>query len=182
MATALWRRLDTPGHDACALESLALGWRLQGAAVFRQQGAPVWLTYRLTCDSSWNTIEGQVQGWHGDQPVQWAIQHNGQGGWMLNGQAVAGLEACRDLDLCFTPATNFLQIRRIALAISQTADVPVAWLDPAAGTLSLLPQRYQRRSEFTYWYEAPTVGYQGLLELAPTGIVRRYPDLWELVE
>jgi hypothetical protein len=33
--------------------------------------------------------------------------------------------------------------------------------------------------QFAYWYEAPTVGYRGLLELDATGFIRRYPGLWE---
>jgi hypothetical protein len=38
--SALWRRLDTPGHDAAHVSRTDDGWRLDGAAVF----APVaWL-------------------------------------------------------------------------------------------------------------------------------------------
>ena len=44
-----------------------------------------------------------------------------------------------------------------------------------------LPQRYERRSATTYWYESPTAGYAELLELAPSGFVSRYPGLWEAV-
>jgi hypothetical protein len=57
--------------------------------------------------------------------------------------------------------------------------VPVAWIDAPDGVLQALPQRYERRSATTYWYESPTVGYAELLELAPSGFVRRYPGLWE---
>jgi hypothetical protein len=31
-----------------------------------------------------------------------------------------------------------------------------------------------------YWYEAPTVGYADLLEVAPTGFIHSYPGLWEV--
>ena len=43
------------------------------------------------------------------------------GVWTLDGAAVSGLEACVDLDLGFTPATNLLQIRRLALALGSIA-------------------------------------------------------------
>jgi uncharacterized protein len=46
----------------------------------------------------------------------------------------------------------------------------------------VLPQRYERRTSSTHWYEAPTVGYEALLELTPAGFIRRYPGLWELEE
>jgi hypothetical protein len=44
-----------------------------------------------------------------------------------------------------------------------------------------LPQLYERRGDASYWYEAQTVPYQGLLEIAPNGFVRSYPGLWRLV-
>lgn len=86
---------------------------------------------------------------------------------------------CLDLDFGFTPATNLLQLRRLALQPGQAADAPAAWLDVATGTLRRLPQRYERRTEYSYWYEAPSVGYAGLLEILPSSFIRRYPGLWE---
>jgi len=114
-------------------------------------------------------------------------------GPLLMQSAIEALQACQPyamlpadryrewkvLDLGFTPATNLSQLRRIALAEGQAADVPVAWLDVATGSLVALPQRYERRTASTYWYEAPSVGYADLLEVAPSGFVRRYPGLWE---
>ena len=57
--------------------------------------------------------------------------------------------------------------------------MPVAWLDVTSGQLEVLRQRYERRSQWTYWYEAPRFGYAALLEVTPAGFVRRYPGLWE---
>ncbi len=82
-------------------------------------------------------------------------------------------------DLGFTPSTNLLQLRRLALAEGEAADVRVAWLDAAAGTLDRLDQRYERRTQSEYWYEAPRFEYAALLEVAPTDFILRYPGLWE---
>ena len=41
-----------------------------------------------------------------------------------NGEVVPGLESSVDLDLGFTPATNALQIRRLALAVGQLLHAP----------------------------------------------------------
>jgi uncharacterized protein len=179
-AVALWRRLDVPGHDACLLRNGDTAWELQGTAVFRHESVPAQLTYRVACDRAWRTAAGDVRGWLGMQPVQFAIARTEAGPWTLNGVVVPGLERYIDLDLGFTPATNLLQLRRLALADGQAAEAPVAWLDVAVGTLTVLPQRYERRGDATYWYEAPSVPYTGLLEVTPTGFIRRYPDLWEM--
>ena len=175
----LWRRLDTPGHEACRLEGNDAGWRLDGTAVFRDAGTPAVLDYSLVCDLAWRTQRGDVQGWLGERFVELAIERTAEGGWTLNGAVVPGLERCVDLDFGFTPATNLPQLRRAALAPGQSADLPAAWLHVSAGTLVVLPQRYERRTQTTYWYEAPSVGYADLLEVGPTGFIRLYPGLWE---
>jgi uncharacterized protein len=175
----LWRRLESPGHDACRLDRTEDGWQLDGAAVFLDHGQPVRLSYHLTCDHVWRTRHGDVRGWIGARSIGFDIAHTHEGPWLCNGNAVPGLDACLDLDLGFTPATNLFQLRRLALAQGQAADAPVAWLDVSAGTLDLLPQRYQRRSESTYWYEAPRFDYAALLQVDPVGFVTRYPGLWK---
>jgi hypothetical protein len=181
VAAVLWRELDTPGHDACRLETRDGAWRLDGAAVFRdERGRPARLAYQVEADAAWRTRRGRVQGWLGAQAVELDIARTADGGWTLNGAPAAGLEGMVDLDLGFTPATNLLPLRRLALADGQTADAPAAWLDPAAGTLVVLPQRYTRRSATVYWYESSGGGYAGVLEVEPTGFIRRYPGLWEI--
>jgi hypothetical protein len=179
IASILWRRLDTPGHDACRLDQGDTGWTLDGAAVFSENGVPSRLIYQVSCDLAWRTEHGEVRGWLGGQPVEFSIVRTTEGVWTLNGAVVPDLGNCVDLDFGFTPATNLLQLRRSALAEGQAADVPVAWLDVSAGTLEVLPQRYERRAEATYWYEAPRFDYAALLEVEPAGFIHRYPGLWE---
>ena len=82
-----------------------------------------------------------------------------------------------DLDFGFTPATNVLQLSRVALKLGQSAEVPVVWFDLDSASLTALPQRYERRRETSYWYEAPSVPYQAVLEIAPNGFVRILPRI-----
>jgi len=180
IASILWRRLDTPGHDACRLDRSAAGWRLEGTAVFRHEGVPAQLAYYVTCDLAWRPQQGRVLGWLGAESLEFNIARTRAGEWTLNGSVVPNVGDCIDLDFGFTPATNLLQLRRLALDEGQAADAPAAWLSAlSGGTLELLPQRYERRAAATYWYEAPSVGYAALLDVAPTGFILRYPGLWE---
>ena len=47
--TVLWRRLETPGHDACRLIQRNGTWRLEGVAAFLHEGAPACVAYELEC-------------------------------------------------------------------------------------------------------------------------------------
>ncbi|HEX3695697.1 MAG TPA: putative glycolipid-binding domain-containing protein [Polyangia bacterium] len=180
VGSILWRRLDSPGHDACRIEQHGSGWQIDGAAVFGLGGRPARLTYAATCDVSWRAQSGHVRGWIGERSVAFSIERTAAGGWTLNDEDVPGVRDCMDLDFGFTPSTNLLQLRRLALDCGQAADAPAAWLDVSTGTLDILVQRYERRSETTYWYQAPRFTYAALLEVDQSGFVRRYPGLWEV--
>lgn len=173
----LWRRLDLPGHDSCRFESSATGWRLFGTAIFRHQAGPAHLEYDVRGDARWRTRQGRVDGWLGERPVVLRVRR-GAAGWSLNGAAIEAGRECVDLDLGFTPATNMLQLRRLALEPGQAADAPVLWLDVDVGSLEVLAQRYERRSATTYWYEAPRFDYAGELQVNAAGFPLRYPGLW----
>jgi hypothetical protein len=177
---AAWMRLDRPGRDAALLQPSDGGWLLRGAAAFDHEGGSAAVAYQVEVDARWETKRGVISGFLGGQMVRHEIRRD-SAGWRLNGQEVEGLEHLVDLDYGFTPATNVLQLSRIALKLGQRADVPVVWFDLDRASLIELPQSYERRSETSYWYEAPTVPYRALLEIAPSGFVRSYPGLWRLV-
>ncbi len=177
--TMQWRRLDVPGRDACRLERRDGAWHLEGTASFVHVDGAALLGYRVICDDDWRTRRGSVRGRVGPRTVSADIVRTAHGQWLLNGARNAGVDACVDLDFGFTPATNFAQLKRCNLAIGGAADVPVAWWDVDVGSRQALLQRYERRSETTYWYESPTVAYEALLELGPNGFVARYPGLWQ---
>ncbi len=176
-SSMLWRRIDVPGHDACRLERAHDGWRLEGAAVFRGKEGPTFLAYSVQCDALWRTVSGRVGGFVGERAVDFAVARRGSD-WTLDGVLVPGLDHLVDLDLSFTPATNLLQLRRVPILANESVPLPVAWFDVDAGTLTELPQTYERRGPNAFWYRAPSVDYEGLLELAPNGFIRNYPNLW----
>jgi len=178
VASMLWRRIDTPGHDACRLEKTPFGWSLHGAAVFRMAGEAANLSYSVNCDGDWKTVSGRIAGAVGERAVDDLIVRE-NGGWRLNGDPAPGLEGLDDLDLSFTPATNVLQLRRVELPTGRRIRLPAAWFDLETRRLSELEQIYERRDALSLSYRAPGVGYEGLLELAPNGFIRRYPGLWE---
>jgi hypothetical protein len=175
---AFWRRLDRPGHDACRLEFTGAAWVLSGHAVFLDDEGPASLAYRVIVGEDWVTRVGRVIGWVGERPVDWTVQRDA-GGWRLDGRPAPGLEACRDLDFGFTPATNVLQLQRLDMQVGDSAGVPVAWMDSGSNGLSRLDQTYIRRSATSYDYAAPGVPYAAMLEIGPNGFVALYPELWE---
>ncbi|HYH78783.1 MAG TPA: putative glycolipid-binding domain-containing protein [Longimicrobium sp.] len=178
-AKILWRRVDTPGHDAARLSPSSDGWTLAGTAVFAHEGQPCRLDYRVVIDPAWRTLSAEVKGWVGDEDVELSIEADSAGGWRLNGAECPAVEGCIDVDLNFSPSTNLLSIRRLALDVDAEAGVRVAWLRFPGFTLEPLPQLYRRTGERTYHYDSDGGAFVRELTVDATGFVTRYPDLFE---
>jgi hypothetical protein len=156
------------------------GWQIDGEAVFLHAGVPAVLRYSVACDADFVSNAGRVRGWVGEETLELTLDSPRPGRWTLNGEHESAVDGCVDLDLGFTPATNLLPLRRLSLSIGKSARITSAWLDIATGRLEPLVQVYDRRTEDSYWYEAPRFGYAASLEVTPEGFVRLYPALWQM--
>lgn len=98
----------------------------------------------------------------------------------MNGAECPNVEGCLDLDLNFSPSTNLLPIRRLALAAGQEANVRAAWLRFPSFALEPLEQRYHRLNDFVYRYESAGGRFVAELQVSEAGFVTHYPNLWQV--
>ena len=179
MAAAIqWRRLDAPGSESALLERTANGWRLGGAAVFLHAQRSCGLAYAIECSAGWQTRSVHVSGHIGADRCDLRIE-NEAGAWFVDNEERAGVRDCVDIDLGFSPATNLLPIRRLALEIGGSREVVAAWLEFPQMTLTPLVQVYTRETDRTYRYESPAHGFACTLETDRNGFVTIYPGLWQ---
>lgn len=177
-AVMLWRRLDTPGHDSARL-SFRLGrWHLAGTAVFALESRACRLDYAITCDDRWRTMSATVEGWIGPESVHASLKVDSAGRWSYDGRSVLDCSGCVDVDLSFTPSTNLLPIRRLALAEGAEASVVAAWLRVPSMTLERLEQRYRRVDASRFAYESDGGRFTAELTVNEHGFVEDYPPLW----
>jgi hypothetical protein len=147
-------------------------------AVFRENG-PTGVRYQIDLAPDFLTRSARLEGLRNGRPFVHRFRRD-VGGWVLDDAAVPGLEDLYHLDFGFTPSTNLQQLRHANLAVGEETEVPAAWFDIGESGLVRLPQRYRRLSEYRYHYVSKTTSYEAVLELAPNGFVRSYPELWEM--
>ena len=180
-ASFFWRKLDHPGHDSCRLFKLPKGWFLSGAAVFSDNDKPCHLYYEVTADAEWKTKRAKLFGFVGNNAVDLRIRSTSTQRWFANDVAQDNVADCLDLDLGFTPATNLVAIRRLALKVGQCAEAPAAYLAFPKMRVEKLDQSYHRTGRTTFEYTAPRFGYAAALEVDAFGAVLTYPGLFEQV-
>jgi hypothetical protein len=173
--TVLWERLDRPGHESARLRRLGSGFVLEGSAVFEDEGLPCRCDYQIVTDDRFHTSSGRVSGWLGNRglDIRMALE---EGRWLLNGDECPDVDGAVDLDLNFSPATNLLPIRRLALDVGKEAAVRAAWLRFPSFDLKPLEQTYFRLAPLRYRYRSEG-GFEAELEVRPSGLVAHYPGL-----
>jgi hypothetical protein len=176
----LWRRIDQPGHESARLWFQGDTWRLAGTAVFTHNRQPCRLDYLVVCAANWQTQSGRVAGWVGAETIEIELSVDATRRWRLNGEECPGVADCLDLDLNFSPSTNLLPIRRLALDIGQSAEVKAAWLRFPGFNLEPLDQIYRRITATTYHYESAGGSFVAELDVNAVGFVTTYPNLWAL--
>jgi hypothetical protein len=120
-----------------------------------------------------------VEGWVGDNSIKIEIRTDSNGHWWLNEVEQPNVMGCTDVDLNFSPSTNLIPIRRLGLAVGESAEVRAAWLRFPSFTLELLPQTYHRLGEMAYRYESAGGKFVADLTVSGSGFVIDYPGIWQ---
>jgi hypothetical protein len=176
--TVVWKCLFAPGLEFFTLTESDAGWELAGTVIVVQDSGPLRVVYRVECDDRWRTRQVDVAVSGGGQHRALALRVDDAGSWRLDGAPLEAPAGQIDIDLGVTPSTNTLPIRRLNLAVGQSAPVTATWLQFPSLTIGPLNQRYTRLSERRYRYESDT-GFVTELEVDDGGLVTTYNGGWE---
>ena len=177
-----WRRLDVPGHEEARVARTVIGWRLTGQLDVEDEGVAARLRYVIDCDAEWRTRSALIEGEANGHPIRFALAADGKGNWTLDGSPVPEITGAMDVDLGFTPMTNTLPIRRLALAVGESAPVRSAWLRFPELRFEPLEQTYTREAERVFRYRALVDGepFIARLDTDEFGRVLQYEGLWAM--
>ncbi len=82
---------------------------------------------------------------------------------MVDGRERNDLEAAREVDIAVSPLSNTLPIRRLELAIGESADITTAYVAVPELTVVADPQRYTRLARHDYLYESRDSDFRRVL-------------------
>ncbi len=175
MRTFLWENLGG-GHERCVLAPDPQGFHIGGTALYVADGTPVEVRYSILTDELWRTRVVGVHVQTADATRRLALHADGEGSWSVADEPQLDLFGALDVDLSFSPATNTLPIRRLALDIGGSTEVTAVMVDPLADELRRVSQRYERLAEDRYRYTSGD--FEVELTVDGEGWVTEYPGGW----
>jgi hypothetical protein len=141
------------------------------------EATPFEVDYRVECDESWQTRLVRISDAAGGRIIE--LRATGDGTWTDGGNAaLPHLNGAIDVDISATPFTNTLPIRRLELAIGDSADIRTAYIAVPEFTVSADPQRYTRTAERTYRYDSLDSDFTRDVTVDQDGFVLDYPGLF----
>ncbi|PRD88342.1 hypothetical protein C6P76_10395 [Burkholderia multivorans] len=181
-----------PTHTHCVAWQIAQTWHaaewcrlvdgrdgieLSGNVAGAIDGTPFRVDYAIACDADWLTRSARVTRRIGAAARQIELRCDG-GRWTIDGVDAPALDGATDVDLGFSPSTNTLPIRRLALKVGDAAAIRTAWLRFPAFDIVCGEQRYTRIAPNAYRYESGT--YAADLTVDAAGLVIDY-DEWRRI-
>lgn len=183
-----WMSTTWPAPDLCALSEISYGWELDGEAKAMVNGFPVEVEYTVRVDREWKTRLVKIkQVDYGSMPSfsstkRCTMKRERNGMWTVSAgndkPRLHGIMFVEDIDIQVTPATNTLPIRRLNLALGESAEVTAAWFRIPEFTVEPLRQRYTRLAEDTYRYESLDHDFTATLTVDDLGLVINYDPGW----
>ncbi|WP_026378350.1 putative glycolipid-binding domain-containing protein [Agromyces italicus] len=102
----------------------------------------------------------------------------GGAAWVVNDIVRPDLDVAREVDIAISPLSNSLPIRRLGLAIGESAEITTAYVSVPHLTVATDPQRYTRLAEREYRYESRDSDFVATLAVDAHGLVIDYPGLF----
>jgi hypothetical protein len=154
------------------------GHRLAGVVVLPRDGDPCHISYEVMVDHCWAPLVATTTVTTPGRASRMSLASDGEGGWTLDGATAPRLDGCGDIDLGWTPATNTIPIRRLALGRGETASISAAWVRFPELDVVASEQRYTRLADDRWRYQSGDYDFELRTDEA-TGLVVRYgDDLW----
>jgi hypothetical protein len=170
-----WRRSDEIEADEfCTLSVRAGGLSMVGTVLGAEAGRPIRIEYRVLADAKGLTTAVHVRQLVGFEQRAIALLRDEKGNWSVDGNRVAALRSCTDVDLGCSPSTNTLPIRRLGLSIGSSKKISAAWIRFPELEVVKAAQTYTRLDESTYRYASGT--FEAELTVDDDGLVMSYAE------
>ena len=174
----LWQGLIAPSMERFIATATDRGFELSGLILQEYEDVPYVARYVVEVDENWRSRRVEVELEDGGQR-RLSLTADADGHWAYGGQRHADIDNCLDVDLEWSPSTNTLPIRRLALATGESKTVSAAWVRFPSLDVQRLDQTYERLEDRRYRYRSGR--FVADLVVDVDGMVLQYGLNWKAV-
>lgn len=169
MASIVWSGIESRTREMCRIASDESGVHVQSVI----RGGGILCTYTIHATSDWIFDRAAVH--VGERVLE--VRRTADG-WKVDGRLRADLREAHEVDISASPLSNTLPIRRLRLAVGESADIVTAYVRVPELDVAADPQRYTRLSANEYLYESRDSDFRRTVTVDDDGFVVDYPGLF----
>lgn len=169
MTEIIWKGQEAPTREVCQVKSGAHGVAVKSVI----QGGVNACTYTLHATRDWEFTDITISISERELKLLRTDQ-----GWEVSGKLRPDLFDAREVDISASPLSNTLPIRRLQLAIGESAEITTAYIRIPELDVTADPQRYTRISENEYLYESRDSDFRRVITVDEKGFIVEYPGLF----
>jgi uncharacterized protein len=178
--SAAWRHRDArEGFEVVFFG----GHRLAGHTSAVETGEAWAVEYAIEVDAGWITQRARIRSRSRAGSREVKLEHDGRGGWTVDGVPAPQLAGCLDVDLEASALTNALPVHRLDLSVGSEAKAPAVYVRALDAAVERLEQSYRRepdgREGARFAYAAPAFDVRCELRYDRHGLVLDYPGIAE---
>jgi hypothetical protein len=174
----LWDGLVRPSFERLILSQSPTEFQLSGLIIQAHETHAFLVKYSIQLDEHWQTREARIEIENGTRRSL-QLARTPEGAWLRDGEPLPDLDGILDVDIEWSPSTNTLPIRRLALSPGEKAAVSAAWIRLPSLDVQRLEQSYERLDQGRYVYRSGD--FRADLEADADGLITRYGVNWEAV-
>lgn len=180
LRTVLWTHPTEPSIEYCTLLEIEAGYQFNGLVIMSQDAQPLRLEYQIITSWDWRTQSVALTLQQATREERMILHVDAEQRWWRNNEELIACRGCIDVDLSFSPATNTLAIRRMALNEGEHGDTITAWVQLPDLKIEPYPQRYTRTSDREYLFESLNDDFKARLLVDDLSLVLDYEGLWRV--
>jgi hypothetical protein len=172
--------LASSEHAVLRIDDATASQQIRGVTAVARDDEPAHVEYTIDL-VAWHTRAVHIRIHGSGETVELDLALGVDGTWTIGGRVAGHLDGCTDIDLGWTPATNTIAMRRLALVDGESAAIIAAWVRFPDLDILASRQQYTRLSPDRWRYQSGPYDYE--LAVDPTtGLVVAYgDDLWRAV-
>ncbi len=176
----LWLSAELGSAELCNVRTGPGNPILESTTLLSFNDLPARIDYTISTNVEWETQEVRIELSAGGHRQAITLERD-ERGWAVDGSRRPDLDACIDVDLGWTPATNMLPLRRNPLDIGHAHQSAAAWVRFPELDVVVSEQLYTRLASDRFRYQSST--FEAELLVTSDGVVTDYGDgLWRAAQ
>ena len=179
----VWEGLANDTEEHCSINFLDTGILVRSEVEGWAGTVPVYAEYFIRLDLQWNVKEFMIEFHVSDHKHAFNLTRDVAGNWAdSEGNACPEFNGCSYIDISLTPLTNSLPINSLKMAIGESHEFSLIYIDVLEAEMRLDHQKYTRQSSNSYRFENDGGKFTADITVDEDGFVIDYPKLFQMLK